>query len=89
MVLIISARRTSRSERTTQAEPFEDPLAGMPEVDFSRAPRPNELAALRGDFKQAVFLHKELSQHFGSEERALEAIRLLVLLAERSSRVGA
>jgi hypothetical protein len=36
----------------------------MPEVDFSRAIRPNKLAALRGDFKQAVFLDKDLWQHF-------------------------
>ena len=55
-------------------------------LDFSRAIRPNKLAALRGDFKQAVFLDKELWQHFGSEERVIEALRMLVSLAERSSR---
>jgi hypothetical protein len=70
----------------TQAEPTAESLAEMPEVDFSRAIRPNKLAALRGDFKQAVFLDKELWQHFGSEERVLEALRMLVSLAERSSR---
>jgi len=35
-------------------------------------------------FKQAVFLDKELWRHFGSEERVLEALRMLVSLAERS-----
>jgi hypothetical protein len=75
-----------RNDETTQAEPSESSLAEMPEVDFSRAIRPNKLAALRGDFKHAVFLDKELWQHFGSDERVLEALRLLVSLAERSSR---
>jgi hypothetical protein len=70
----------------TQAEPTPESLAEMPEVDFSRAIRPNKLAALRGDFKHAVFLDKELWEHFGSEERVLEALRMLVSLAERSSR---
>ena len=51
-------------------------------MDFSRAIRPNKLAALRGNFKQAVFLEKELWQHFGIDERVLEALRLLVPLAE-------
>lgn len=74
------------NEETTQVEPSEESLAEMPEVDFSRAIRPNRLAALRGEFKQAVFLDKELWHHFGSEERVLEALRMLVSLAERSSR---
>jgi hypothetical protein len=74
------------NDETTQAEPSEASLAEMPEVDFSRAIRPNKLAGLRGDFKHAVFLDKELWQHFGSEERVLEALRMLVSLAERSSR---
>jgi hypothetical protein len=30
---------------------------------------------------QAVFLDKELGEHFGSEERVLEALRMLVSLA--------
>ena len=74
------------NEETTQVEPSEESLAEMPEVDFSRAIRPNKLASLRGEFKQAVFLDKELWQHFGSEERVLDALRLLLSLAERSSR---
>jgi hypothetical protein len=74
------------NDNETQAEPSESSLAEMPEVDFSRAIRPNKLAALRGDFKQAVFLDRDLWQHFGSEERVLEALRMLVSVAERSSK---
>jgi len=74
------------NDETTQVEPNDESLAEMPEVDFSRAIRPNKLAALRGDFKQAVFLDKTLWEHLGSEERILEALRMLVSLAERSSR---
>ena len=39
------------NDETTQAEPSGDSPAEMPEVDFSRAIRPNKLAALRGDFE--------------------------------------
>ena len=74
------------NDETTQVEPSEESLSEMPEVDFSRALRPNKLAALRGDFKQAVFLDQDLWQHFGSEKRVVEALRMLVSLAERSSR---
>jgi hypothetical protein len=73
-------------ENTTPDEPSQESLAEMPEVDFSRGVRPNKLAGLRGDFKQAVFLDQELWAHFGSEERVLDALRMLVSLAERSSR---
>ena len=74
------------NDKTAQTEPSDQSLSEMPETDFSRAIRPNKLAALRGDFKQAVFLDQDLWQHFGSEERVLEALRMLVSLAERSSR---
>ena len=74
------------NDETTQADPSEESLAEIPEVDFSRAIRPNKLAALRGDFKQAVFLDKELWAHFGSEERVLDALRMLVSLAENGSK---
>ena len=47
----------------TQAEPTAESLAEMPEVDFSRAIRPNKLAGLRGDFKQAVFLERTGREH--------------------------
>jgi len=48
--------------------------------------RPNKRAASRGDFKQAVFLDQELWQHFDTEVRVLEALRMVVSRAERSSR---
>ena len=57
----------------------------MPEQDFSGAIRPNRYANLRGQFEHAVFLDRELWEHFGSEERVLEALRLLVELAQRRS----
>ena len=66
-------------------EPSEESLAEMPEVDFSKAIRPNRYANLRGDFKHAVFLEPELFEHFGSEERVREALRLLVDLAHKQS----
>jgi len=63
-------------------EPSAESVAEMPEVDFSGGVQPNRFANLRGDFRQAVFLDRELWQHFGSEERVLEALRLLVELAK-------
>jgi len=66
-------------------EPSEESLEEMPEVDFSKAIRPNRYANLRGDFKNAVFLEPELFDHFGSEERVKEALRLLVALAHKQS----
>jgi hypothetical protein len=69
------------SEDDEKNDPSQASLAEMPEVDFSHAIRPNRLAALRGEFKQAVFLDQELWEHFGSEEKVLEALRLLVDLA--------
>ena len=74
------------NEKRHQVEPSAESLAEMPEVDFSRGIRPNRVAALRGDFKHAVFLDRELWERFGSEERVLEALRLLVSLAEKGTR---
>jgi hypothetical protein len=68
-----------------QIEPSEESLAEIPEVDFSGAIRPNRYANLRGDFKHAVFLERELFDHFGSEDRVKEALRLLVALAHKQS----
>jgi hypothetical protein len=62
-------------------EPSAESVAEMPEVDFADGVRPNRLANLRGEFRQAVFLDQELWEQFGSEERVLEALRLLVQLA--------
>ena len=73
-------------ESETSTEPSAASLEEIPEVDFSRAIRPNRFAALRGEFKQAVFLDREFWEHFGSEERVLGALRLLVALAKRESR---
>ncbi len=37
-----------------------------------------------GEFEHAVFLDRELWEHFGSEERVREVLRLLVALGKRS-----
>lgn len=71
-------------ERKT-AEPSTESLAEIPEQDFSAAIRPNRYANLRGDFNHVVFLAPDLWEHFGSEERVLEALRLLVEVARRKS----
>ena len=66
-------------------EPSEASLAEMPEVDFSKAIRPNRYANLRGAFRHAVFVDPEIFAHFGTEERVKEALRLLVELAQKRS----
>jgi hypothetical protein len=70
------------NERNKTTEPSEESLAEMPETEFSQGIRPNRLANLRGEFRHAVFLDPDLWSHFGSEERVLEALRLLVQLAK-------
>ena len=67
-------------------EPTSESLAEIPETDFSNAIRPNRYAGLRGEFRHAVFLDQDLWSHFGSEERVIEALRLLVELAKRETR---
>ncbi len=64
-------------------EPSAESLAEIPETDFSEAVRPNRYANLRGEFEHAVFLDRELWEHFGSEERVREVLRLLVTLGKR------
>jgi len=66
-------------------EPSPESLAELPEQDFSRGIRPNRYANLRGAFKYAVFLDRDLWEHFGSEQRVIEALRLLVDLAQKRS----
>jgi len=66
-------------------EPSEESLAEMPEVDFSKAIRPNRYANLRGAFKHAVFVEPAICAHFGSEERINESLHLLVELAQKRS----
>ncbi len=64
-------------------EPSPESLEEIPEVDFSRAIRPNRYANLRGAFQHAVYLDRELWEHFGSAEKVVEALRLLVDIARR------
>ena len=60
--------------------PSKESLEEIPETDFSRAIQPNRYANLRGAFARAVFLDRELWEHFGSEERVIEALRMLAQL---------
>jgi hypothetical protein len=69
------------SEDEYEVEPSEESLAEIPEQDFSRAIRPNRYANLRGAFEHAVFVDRDIWEHFGSQERILEALRLLVDIA--------
>ena len=66
-------------------EPSAESLREIPEQDFSRAIRPNRYANLRGAFQHAVFVDRDIWAHFGSEERILEALRLLVDIAKKRS----
>jgi len=54
-------------------EPTPASLDEIPETDFSHAIRPNRYAALRGEFRHAVFVDPALWSHFGSEERVRRA----------------
>ena len=71
------------SEDKNPTEPSEESLAEMPEQDFSRAIRPNRYANLRGAFQHAVFVERDVWEHFGSAERILETLRLLVDIAKK------
>ncbi len=73
------------TEDANPTEPSADSLAELPEQDFSGAIHPNRYANLRGNFRWAVFLDRELWEHFGSEARVIEALRLLVELAKKKS----
>ena len=66
-------------------EPSAESVAEIPEQDFSDAIRPNRYANLRGDFHRTVFVDREVWDHFGSEERILEVLRLLVDIAKKRS----
>lgn len=50
----------------------------IPETDFSAAVQPHRYAMLRGDYRFAVFLDRELWEHFGSQEEIVAALRALV-----------
>jgi hypothetical protein len=72
-------------EDETPIEPAAESLEEIPEQDFSSAIRPNRYANLRGAFQHAVFVDREVWEHFGSERRILEALRLLVDIAKKRS----
>jgi hypothetical protein len=65
--------------------PTAESLAEIPEVDFSKGIRPNRYAKLRGDFAHQVQLDPELWAHFGSQEKIVEALRLLVEVARKGA----
>jgi hypothetical protein len=71
------------NNEATPIEPSKESLQEIPERDFSRAIRPNRYANLRGDFRHAVFVDREIWEHFGGEERIQEALRLLVDIAKK------
>ena len=71
------------SEDEKPTEPSEDSLREIPEQDFSQAIRPNRYANLRGAFRHAVFVDRDIWEHFGSEERILAVLRLLVDIAKK------
>lgn len=73
------------SNEDKQTEPSEASLEEIPEVDFSDAVRPNRYAKLRGDFEHTIAIDDELWQQFGSQERIIEALKLLVELAKRGA----
>jgi hypothetical protein len=71
------------SEDANPTGPSEESLREIPEQDFSRAIRLNRYANLRGAFEHAVFVDREIWDHFGSAERILETLRLLVDIAKK------
>ena len=73
------------SDEEKPIEPSEESLKEIPEQDLSRAIRPNRYANLRGAFQHAVFVDRDIWEHFGSEERIREVLRLLVDIAKRRS----
>ena len=73
------------NEDETLIDPSEESLREIPEQDFSHAIRPNRYANLRGDFQHAVFVDRGIWEHFGSEERILEVLSLLVDIAKKRS----
>jgi hypothetical protein len=71
------------NEEEKVIEPSDNSLAEIPEQDFSGAIRPNRFANLRGAFKHAVFVDRHIWEHFGNGERVIEALRLLVDVAQK------
>ena len=73
------------NEDENLTEPSEESLEEIPEQDFSGAIRPNRYANLRGAFQHTVFVDREVWEHFGSAERILEVLHLLVDIAKKRS----
>jgi hypothetical protein len=73
------------SNEKRQTDPSQASLDEIPEVDFSEAIRPNRYANLRGAFEHTIALDRELWEHFGSQERVVEALKLLVEVAKRGA----
>jgi hypothetical protein len=73
------------TEDENQIEQSPESLVEIPEQDFSRGIRPNRYANLRGAFQHAVFVDRDIWEHFGSEARIVEALRLLIDIADRRS----
>ena len=71
------------SEPNEQSEPSAESLQEIPEVDFSKGIRPNRYAKLRGDFTHQVQLDADLWAHFGSQQKVIEALMLLVDISKR------
>ena len=73
------------NEDEKSTHPSQESLRDIPEQDFSHAVRPNRSANLRGAFEHAVFVDRAIWEHFGSEERILEVLSLLVDIAKKRS----
>jgi len=71
------------NEDENPTEPSAESLAEIPEQDFSHAIRPNRYANLRGAYRHAVFVDRDVWEHFGSEERILAALHLLIDIAKK------
>lgn len=90
-VRIISARAATQasvepmSNEKPPIDPSAESLSEIPEIDFEKGIRPNRYANLRGDFHHVIVLDRELWEHFGSQEKVVEALTLLVDVARRSA----
>lgn len=72
-------------DHAEETEPSTESLGEIPEVDFSRGIRPNRYANLQGNFEHQVQLDAELWRHFGSQQKVIDALRLLVDLAKKGA----
>jgi hypothetical protein len=70
------------NEDENPTERSQESPAKIPEGDSTR---PNRKADLRGASQHAVFVDREVWEHFGGEERILEVLRLLVDIAKKRS----